>query len=723
MKKKLELAVKIFIYGTFFVPLVVVPSSFIFPFIVPKILLLRALITLMAGGYAALLLINWEEYRPRITPISLALLAFLLSFIFSTLAGVDSYHSFWDNHERMLGTFTFLHYGIFFFLCRYLFNSWEEWRRALGVFFGVGTVVVLIGVIQKIVPEFFYNLGARRVTSTLGNPIYLGGLGLFMFLVGLSFFFKEKLWWRWYFLTGAFLGIVGVMISGTRGSFLGILAGGLVAGLLYLILAKDNKKIRVIIAASLLGLAILGGLAFAFKNKPFIANIPLIGSVVNISPLEGSAKTRLMAWGVAVEGFKSKPVFGWGPNNFYYVFNQFYNPEFLKFGFQETWFDNAHGVVFNVLATQGAVGLVFYLGLYGCAFYGLYRVYQKDKNRLDWVVFGAGFFVAHFVHNFFVFENITSYLYFFLFLAFVDSASRLEDESENDKKVTVKVPLGVLAAPLVIAILVILYTNINVAQANNGSYYMRGYLLTERVDAALVRYEKAQKWRSPYQTEIDWDFASGVLDNLPALFTKSPTTSRQYYDLADQAMKKFIYRHPLDVRAYLGYSDLLRGGVMLFDLPLQDEVNRQFAKARELSPGRQQIDYSELSFMAGTGKVKEAIEQVKKMVAEYPYAAEGYYHWARFLFFDRQYLEILPVLDQAINNGVRFTDPVHLEFVAMAYEREGRFRDALYWWDQMYKITGSESVKNKRDELSQLTQKPVPQRLVDFFKFSTSSVK
>ena len=193
MKKKLELAVKIFIYGTFFVPLVVVPSSFIFPFIVPKILLLRALITLMAGGYAALLLINWEEYRPRITPISLAILAFLLSFIFSTLAGVDSYHSFWDNHERMLGLFTILHYAVYYFIVNALFKSWVDWKWALRFFLIAGSIVMFIGVLQKGNPELLLNQGSDRVASTLGNAIYVGGYGLFLIFVSAILFIKEQI--------------------------------------------------------------------------------------------------------------------------------------------------------------------------------------------------------------------------------------------------------------------------------------------------------------------------------------------------------------------------------------------------------------------------------------------------------------------------------------------------------------------------------------------------
>ncbi len=123
MKKTIEWIVKGLIVATFFVPLVVAEESFIFPFIVPKVLLLRSLITFMLGGYLLLLLINWEAYKPRRTPLNIALGVFLLSFFISTFVGVDAYHSFWDNHERMLGLFTIIHYVAYYFVCTSAFQG------------------------------------------------------------------------------------------------------------------------------------------------------------------------------------------------------------------------------------------------------------------------------------------------------------------------------------------------------------------------------------------------------------------------------------------------------------------------------------------------------------------------------------------------------------------------------------------------------------------------
>ena len=192
MRKTLEQVVKILIYATFFVPLIVLPSSFIFPFIVPKILFFRSLVEIMLGGYILLLLINWQDYKPRFTAMNLALAAFLLSFALSTFFGVDPYHSFWDNHERMLGLFTIFHYVAYYFICSSVFKNWTEWKKALKVFLTAGSLVMFVAFLQVFKPDFLLNGGSPRVASTLGNAIYVGGYGLFLTFVSFLLFVKEK---------------------------------------------------------------------------------------------------------------------------------------------------------------------------------------------------------------------------------------------------------------------------------------------------------------------------------------------------------------------------------------------------------------------------------------------------------------------------------------------------------------------------------------------------
>ena len=717
------------VYLTLFTPLLFLPKIFVFPYIVPKVVVFRSLVLLAL----ALTLIIWlherrvngeglslkNRIKKFFTPITIVLFLFFVSLIISTFLGVDWHYSFWNNHERMLGLFTIFHYFILFFVVRYLFTNWQDWKRLIAVFTGVGMMVVGIGIMQKIKPDFLLNRGAGQVVSTLGNPIYLAGYGLFLFFINLLCFIKEKNWFKWFWVVGALLGLVGIFISGTRGTFLGLLAGGFISGLLYIIFSQGKKKIKNIFTAVMVGLILLGGLSFVFRSTDFVKNIPTVGRLANASLFEGTGATRLMAWGIAVEAWQEKPVFGWGPNNYYYAFNKYYNPEFLKFGFQETWWDNAHNVLLNTLATQGAIGFVAYLAIFFFAISSLYKIYKKDNENLSLFIISTGFLSAHFVHNLFVFENPVSYLYFFLFLAMVDSFYSNRKELPNVEKKEM-ISKFVFAGVLLVVLFFIFTTNINVAAANIQLYNTRKILAEGKVKESLVEFEKTKKWYSPYQWDINWDYAMDILYVLPRVYSANQELSRQIYDTGVEAMKEVVELRPLDVRARLAYMDLLRsGGMVLFEIDGTKEIVEENLRiSKELSPNRQQLEYAEITLLAGTGEFEQALELSIELVKNDPEIADGYYTLAQLYRLKNDHYKVLEVLDQAIKAGIRFTYSEHQILAAEEYELLGRFRDALYWYDQAYKSTGNERIKYKRDELSQMTQKPVPQSLEEFFNFA-----
>lgn len=120
MKKSLLTVVKVLIIATFVMPLLVFPNQFIFPFIVPKVVFFRSVALLMIAAYGLLFFLNKEEFKPRFSWLHITVLASLVGLFISTFAGVDWYNSFWDNHERMLGSFTIFHYVAYYlFLLQY----------------------------------------------------------------------------------------------------------------------------------------------------------------------------------------------------------------------------------------------------------------------------------------------------------------------------------------------------------------------------------------------------------------------------------------------------------------------------------------------------------------------------------------------------------------------------------------------------------------------------
>lgn len=629
MQKKLELITKGLIAATFFVPLVVIPSSFIFPFIVPKVVLFRSIVLLMLGSYLILLASRRDTYKIHITPITIGVGIFFTSFLLSTFFGVEWYSSFWDNHERMLGLFTLAHYVLYYLVITSLVRGWSEWKWLLRAFLFAGSLVMLVGVWQKLVnPDFLLNMGSERVSATLGNAIYYSAYGLFLFFVGVLLVLKEKRAsaWFWYAALGALLGFAGIFFGGTRGTVLALIAGLGVVCLSYVILLNDRPKIRKTLTGILAGGVILFLLLFAFRQTSFVRNIPTFGSLLNSQISGGTASTRIMAWGIAVDAWQERPLFGWGPNNFFYAFNKYYRPEFLRHGYGETWFDNAHNIIMNTLAVQGIVGILAYVGLFWVAIHMLWKR-RKTMDR-HVVAIGTAFLVAHFVGNIFVFENPTSYMYFFFFLAFLNQMSEPEPapkDADSSKKVST-VPA---VAVTVFVLLIIFMTNVQPARANRATFRSLRDAFSGQIGLEAA-YEKATSIPTPYIGDIRSDFARNLLPVIPQ-YAKAGKTDEaiRLAELLYAELEKNKMLHPLDIRNYMYQAQISQTEAEFNQIPdLLFRAEQNLEEAIRYSPKRQQLQYMLATIKLQVVKYDEAVMILEESIANDPIIPEGWWRLA-----------------------------------------------------------------------------------------------
>ncbi len=624
MKKNYSQIIWWLTVATFLVPLIVIPGSFIFPFIVPKALAFRMLVLCQLGVFLTAYYAHNSDLKIRPTAVSWAVLAFALSFTLSTFLGTDVHHSLWDNHERMLGLFTVLHYVIYFFILSTIFRTKDVWHSLLRLFLAAGSVVMLIGLLQKISPNFLLNNGSARVSATLGNAIYLGAYGIFLFFVSLYFFFLEKKWW---YLVGSLLAFTGILISGTRGSVLGLVAGlGTMMTVYFLTLPKEQNKARKWLGSFAIGLVLVFGVLFAFRHTNTVQSLPAVGSLVNTT-ISGTASTRLMAWKIAIESWQDKPIFGWGPNNFFYAFNKYYNPEFLRFGWGETWFDNAHNIILNTLATQGLVGVVTYLSLFGAAVFLLIRGYRQGRVSQHLTAVGSAFLAGHLVQNIFVFENITSYLYFFFFLAMVSSLS-LGADTEPVKARPV-LSSGLLGGMWAVLALLIFATNINVARANSG---MINTLQTIYQGGDVIAvYNKNSQIGSPHQADNRLDLGRAITQIAGQYSEQNRQAEFQpLAELAIQELDKNRLEHPYDIRNQVQEAQLLQIAYEMYhNTDHLLKANEILLEAKTKSPERQQVDYMLSGIKISLGDKKTAVDILQASVERTPSIGEG---WWRLIY-------------------------------------------------------------------------------------------
>jgi O-antigen ligase len=657
MKKHIELFLKVCLAATFFVPLLVIPSSFIFPFIVLKAFVFRSLLVLMLGGFL-LLLVTGNIQKQKFDLISWAVLLFFLSLTISSVVGQSFYRSFWDNHERMLGLFTLLHFAVYYAVCTRLLPDWKSWKVFARLFLFAGSIVMGIGLLQRLSPELLINRGAVRVASTLGNAIYVGGYGIFLTCLGLLLGLKEKKksGWQYASFLGAALGFIGIIISGTRGSFIGLAVGIACAAIAYMILHWKNVKVRVaVLLLILFGVLGTAGL-FAYRDSAVINAIPVLKRITMIDFGNIATNTRIMAWEIGIEGWKDHVLFGWGPNNYFYAFNTYYKPEFLLHGWTETWFDSAHNVVVNTLTTQGLFGVLTYLALFIVPIIVMGNAYKANRIDEYVLIIGIMFLAAHFVHNFFVFENLTSYMFFMFFLAMMSvlSRERIEEKGAIRSK---NISGGSVVFVTLLALLLINITNIQPAKANMGVLSVLRAAQNPQANVVAMYTDVLNQHRTPHIDDVRHDFTRSMKPRMVEMVKAGQVTEAVALgEFMKEEIEKNIALLPYDLRYTIQIAELqILLSEMKKDPALLRLAEQNTRKALVLSPDRQQVEYLLASILVPLGKYEESIAIMEASIAKLPQLAEG---WWRLGILHLQLgnpQKAEEVIDRALSEGVVFT--------------------------------------------------------------------
>lgn len=470
------------VFGALLVPFIVF-DNFFFPFIVGKGFFFRILIEV---GFAAWLLLAFRDVsaRPRKSPLLWAFVAFIAIMAIADLFGENPWKSFWSNFERMEGFITLAHLFMYFVIASSVLATEKIWKRFLECSV-LSAFIMSVYSFFQLAGALVINQGGVRVDGKFGNATYLAIFLVFNIFFALILAYRsraEKLStayaiglysgagflmvyvWGFLALSGAFtknipnLGshvvwiyvvLLGVALvtwlsqkysasiayvyavpvcgfvlyfTATRGAILGIMGGLLLTALIVAIFAKQQKTFRIV-AGSVIGLLILlvGGF-IAIRDSQFVAQSGVLGRFVSISWEENKTQARSYIWPMAVEGWKEKPLLGWGQENFNYIFNKNYDPRMYA---QEQWFDHTHNIVLDWLVAGGLLGVLAYLSLFVAAILMLWRKSTSLDIIEKSLLTGLG--AAYFFHNLFVFDNIVSYMLFVSVLAYIQfSATRFE---------------------------------------------------------------------------------------------------------------------------------------------------------------------------------------------------------------------------------------------------------------------------------------------------------
>jgi len=617
-----------------FLPLFV-SHSLLFPFISGKNFAFRIIVELIFALW--LILAFWDKkYRPQKSLIIYSVLAFLVVATLATIFGVSPYHSFWSNFERMDGLINLLHLGVFFVVLVSILKSEDSWFKLFYVSLAANALVLFYGFGQLLGMAEIHQ-GGVRLDASLGNAAYLATYCLFHVFIGGYLFFRHRSL-RWLFVLSIIANLVILYFTATRGAILGLIGGVLLTTFILLLRNWSQPKIRKIFLFSFLAILILIALFWILKDTAFVQSSPVLSRFASISLTETTTRSRFLIWQMAWQGFKEKPILGWGPGNFGYVFAKHYNPLMWR---QEPWFDRAHNIIFDWLINAGLLGLLSYLSILFFAFYYLGRKFwrsekdsqeskNKQKNKLreeEWrEKAGTGVLVgllaAYFFQNLFVFDNLTSYTLFFIVLAYVHFISvgggegNAKPKNFSDNELARLLVTSTLVGVLLVASLYQLNFK-PIAAGKNVIGAIRTY-----PDSAinLDYYQKvfaADTFVSGEAREQLLSKTLSVLDDE----NLSENLRNQFGQLALDEWSKQLERFSEDTRSRFYFGSFL-SAVGMFDQAL---INLQ--KAKELSPQKQmtRLELATLHFKMNKPDLAMAeLKETFELEPGYPEARKMY---------------------------------------------------------------------------------------------------
>ncbi len=370
------------------------------------------------------------------------LIALFVVFLLATVFSLDPRFSFWGSPLRGDG---FLNLGliIIFSILIFLILKKSHWQKIWDFSILIGVLVSFITLFQKF--NIFKNLikgFGSRPPGTMGGPIFLGLYFLLLVFITFSFFLKEKgLKKKSFYLLASLLFIYIIFLTGSRAAYF-----GLFIGLAYFILTFPKKR-KLIFAFKILFLVsiLLGAYGIYYLNAH-----NLISGRLSIKMAEDDP--RFSAWIVSIQAIKDHPLLGYGPENFSIAFDKYYDPS-LPFISRDwgSWYDRAHSFIFEIGVTAGIPALIIYLGLFATLFWQLQKI--KDNPNLptrhslrrqalaggriksestNIIIHGIqATFFAYSAANLFSFDVFSTYLIFFLIVAY--SLSLISNSGNWDK--------------------------------------------------------------------------------------------------------------------------------------------------------------------------------------------------------------------------------------------------------------------------------------------------
>lgn len=695
--------------GLWVIPLLpfYIASSMLFPFITGKNFAFRIIIECIVPLWVGLAIMR-QEFRPRLTVLVKAVTVLVAVLFLADLFGPNPYRSFFSNYERMEGFISFVHLYLYFLMLLSVFRTRRDWLVWFHVSIVASIAVSYIALLQhlglRVSPQ-----GGFRVDSTIGNPTYLAAYLLFhiwlLALLAKQFWSRQspdvrrgsgdmKKWILQIVYALIFLFELAIIyFTATRGVVLALLVTavpffGLVV--LYWNRMFGNESHRRSwslgrkLAAATLALIIVVPLVFWLnRNSDFVQQSQVLNRITNYSVHETTVTSRFLIWNMSWKGALERPLLGWGQENYYLVFQKYYDPGLYA---QEPWFDRSHDIIFDWLIHAGFLGLGAYLAIFGAAFWMIAQaIRRRDLAFWEGSVLAA-LFVSYFFQNIFVFDNLNTYLLFFAFLAYVQFLALEHTKTEHRQPTSSNILFGrglaVMVALLALSAVTIYVWDLTpIYQSQALINTLSIAQVKTPVDQLIDQFKVALAYDSFGNTEVREQIGN-TARNVVGNAQFNPDDQKKMAEFAIAELKKEIDISAPDIKHMLFLASILDRGLQL-NPEYAAQSEKMLLDVLKLAP-RKQIAYFELAQLyLSTNHADRAIEALRKAwQLEQNFTQAGIN--LEIIGIVTGHREVIPEVQAKINHDT--LDEQSIYRLGLAYQQAQDYASALKYYERLIQI-------------------------------------
>lgn len=575
-------------------PLIVTKDLFggsSFPYLFPKTLFYQSFVEIMFAFWITLALVN-KSFRPNWRhPIVASVTLFIVVLSFTQIFSQDTHISFWAIQNSMNGLFQYWHHFMWFIVLSSTFKTWGEWRNFFITSAIVVTIVNFFGFFERIT-----NKG-QRISSTLGNPLYLSSYLLIQFFIILIFRAKEtNKTIRNLLLIVSLFSLLVIIFAASRGTFLAVLPTILVATLLinkkasaYIKQTYQQKKIFFITTlviiilfcgASLFWLSTPNGNTWTQNNLP-----KTIQQLTRFS-----FKDRTTLWNITIEGSKAHPLVGWGLQNFSIPFDKLFNVNIYK-NLREPWYNESHNAYLETLVTSGFLGLATYIFLWISLFYSIKKTNTSESNNYNRKIsiLLYSLLIAQLIQDIFFHHTfIQNYLLFFVFAFTVFFTNSTFAKTETNKIIKENSNYKFVLIPLFIFLMwSIIVLNIRPYKQDTNNFKAVKSLMILKLTDAKTLFEKSITKKTNYETDFRINFVDKVIV-LDMIYGLDSPKIKELINLSAKEMQTEVNERPNRTKTALAaaWLTVVNAGYEQDDIKTAEQLSEH---ALSLAPNRQEM--------------------------------------------------------------------------------------------------------------------------------------